>query len=272
VRIISHSLYAGLGGFVGLMVVSTLIPGVSISALGIIVMGALVGGALFAQWVEGSSRLLRPFGYFGTIIGVAIALGVISVLRLTDSWLLCAGFAVAAPAVQALGRLRCLVQGCCHGRASAKATQGIKCWHPSSRVTHLSGMANVPIYPTPLYSIGWNLFIGVILLRLWSLAVPANLVTGLYFILVGLGRFVEEAYRGEPQTPVKAGLRLYHWYSVASVIAGIVVSCIPSPITGGSIAWEPGRLPVALVCGVLSGAAMGVDFPASHKRFARLSG
>ena len=38
-----------------------------------------------------------------------------------------------------------------------------------------------------------------------------SLIVGLYFILSGLGRFVEEAYRGEVQTKIVGGggMRIY---------------------------------------------------------------
>jgi hypothetical protein len=271
VRIINHSIFAALAGLTGLLLVSSLLPESSALAPIIVALASLLGGALFAQWVEGSSKLLRPFGYFGAIIGGLIGVGLASAAVNINGWLLLGAFAVAAPAIQAIGRVRCIIQGCCHGRPTS-VEFGVKHWHPSSRVTHISGLANTPVHATALYSIFWNIVIAAVLLRLWFLGVPANLITGLYFILAGCGRFVEESYRGETQTRIVGGLRIYHWFSVGSVVFGILVSSIPGPQSTTHIAWRWGSLLPALVGGLLSGIAMSVDLPASHKRFARLTG
>ena len=271
-RIINHSLYAGLACFLGLMIVSIILPDASATALLVVTAASLAGGGLFAQTVEGSPGLLRPFGYFGSVIGAAIGMGIAFSLFEINFWQLFGAFAIAAPMIQAVGRLRCLVQGCCHGRASSSESQGIKYWHPSSRVNQIASLAHVSIYPTPLYSIIWNLLIFATLFRLWTLGISASLIAGLYFILVGCGRFIEESYRGEPQTPIVAGLRIYHWYSVAFALIGALVTCLSSSNMIPRLSWHWGFLVPALIGGILAGAAMGVDFPASHRKFARLTG
>lgn len=272
VRIISHSLYSGLAAFIGLSIVGLLLPSIDLISLVLLIVVGIVGGALFAQWVEGSSRLLRPFGYFGTVVGCCLGIVLLSLRPGTDGALLLCVLAIAAPFTQAVGRLRCIAQGCCHGRAAQSELQGIRCWHPSSRVVHLSTLANVPIYPTPLYSILWNLAVGLILIRLWFIAVPENLITGFYFLLVGIGRFVEEAYRGEPQTPKVLGLRLYQWWSIAFVVAGIIVSAIPGNPVLRNVGWRWQLLLPSIAGGILWAIAMSVDFPQSKRRFARLTG
>ncbi len=81
----------------------------------------------------------------------------------------------------------------------------------------------------------------------------------------------EVAYRGEPQTPVFAGLRLYQWAAIASVFAGILITTIKttwpvlSPgLTWGSVAWA------FFMWGFVQ-FLMGIDFPQSQKRFSRLA-
>src|SRR5207248_4708443 len=100
-------------------------------------------------------------GLLGAILGVSIAK-----LAGADTWLLAGACCVAAPWLQALGRLRCLVQGCCHGRL-APDTAGIRYTHPRSRVFRLSSLAGLPVHAAPLYSILCNVFVAVALLRLW---------------------------------------------------------------------------------------------------------
>ncbi|HTY64028.1 MAG TPA: prolipoprotein diacylglyceryl transferase family protein [Acidobacteriota bacterium] len=271
-RIINHGVYAGLGALVGTLMVAALLPQTGAMPLLIMNLGGLLGGAMLAQALEGSSKLLRPFGYFGSIVGCAVALVFLWLSGAIDGWIFCAAFAIAAPVIQAFGRLRCLVQGCCHGQKTQLPSQGIRYCHPSSRVSRLAGMSGVPVYPTPLYSIVWNIVIALVLARLWFLTCSASLIVGLYFILIGLGRFVEESYRGEPQTLIVGRLRIYQWFCIGFLIVGAILTCISSPPAPGSLGWNWHLVPVAWICGLAAWAAMGVDFPASTRRFARLSG
>src|SRR5581483_10458128 len=122
-------------------------------------------------------------------------------------------------------RFRCLVQGCCHG-APTDEKRGICYWRPESRVCRIANFANVPLHPTPLYSMLGNVAIGIILGRMWSAGAAPSLIVGLYLVLAGMARFVEESYRGEPQTPMVRGLRLYQWFALMSLFAGALVMSI----------------------------------------------
>jgi len=264
VRIINHGLYAGLGAFAHVAIAMAAAgPGRGTEVL-ITAFSGLAGAAAWAQWVEGSSRLRRPFGFYGGLFAVAICC-----LFFADRWVLLAAHCLGAPWLQALGRLRCFVNGCCHGAASSPGA-GIRVTEPHSRVTRLAGLAGVPIYPTQLYSIAGNLLLGVFLLHLWISACPLSLVCGVYLMGNGVARFVEEAYRGEPQTRLIAGLRFYQWLAVVSVVWGAVVSSLPASaaaqlaFTGPGLAW-------AAVFGLVAGAALGIDFPDVDRPLARLT-
>jgi prolipoprotein diacylglyceryltransferase len=137
-------------------------------------------------------------------------------------------------------------------------------------VCRLANLNNVPIHATPLYSILWNVFTVLILARLWSLHASLTLIAGLYLILNGLGRFVEEAYRGEPQTPILGRLRIYQWIAIASVVSGAVVTTVStsSAIPNWQFSWI--AVGAAAGFGFVTWFALGVDFPNSNKRFARL--
>ena len=176
---------------------------------------------------------------------------------------------MAAPWIQAIGRLRCLVQGCCHGRPSSENI-GIRFTHPNSRVNKISGLAGVPLHPTQLYSIGTNIFIGLVLIRLFSIGISASFIIGIYFILNGTGRFVEESLRGEAQTPYWAGMRIYQWIAVINILIGILFTTIPCSVV---LVFQPNLLSLflAIGMGILVAIASGVDFPKSNLRFARLT-
>jgi prolipoprotein diacylglyceryltransferase len=231
-------------------------------------VAAVTGAALWAQLLEGSPQLLRPFGYFGGVIGFLLGT-LLAPLVGAEPWLVLGAMAVTAPVLQALGRLRCLVQGCCHGSPTTPSI-GIRYTHPRSRVLRLAGWGGVPLHPTPLYSILANLVIAALLLRLWQLGAPVGLVVGSYFVLTGIARFAEEHYRGEPQTAVRGGLHVYQWLSLLFVPVGAAISVLDSPRAPAAGAVAPGVLVLVAVYALGVCAAYGIDFPRSNRRFARL--
>ena len=109
-------------------------------------------------------------------------------------------------------------------------------------------------------------------MRLWSLGAAYSLVAGAYLILSGIARFVDESYRGEPQTLVIGGLRIYQWLAILSFVVGAVFTTIPSGAAPGFWYWFDIRVLLAAAAfGLSAGFAMGVDFPGSARRFARLA-
>jgi protein-S-isoprenylcysteine O-methyltransferase Ste14/membrane-associated phospholipid phosphatase len=268
IRLINHGGYAAAGTTCAILITGTLLGSRQLGYILLIACTSVVTAGLWAQIIEGSPSLLRPYGYYGGVVGVVLG-GVLAFLIGGDIWSLLGAFGVAGPAVQAWGRLRCLVQGCCHGRET-RGYIGIRYTHPRSRVCRLSNLGGIPVHPAPVYSILWNVVAGVFLLRLWMLGTEPAMIAGLYLILNGLGRFVEEAYRGEPQTPMLGKLRLYQVMSIISVIAGAVLTAVPSHPATVRPAVEPVTVVAALVFGFMTWLAMGVDFPNSNKRFARL--
>jgi len=113
--------------------------------------------------------------------------------------------------------------------------------------------------------------VALVVTRLYLLHVPAAPVGGVYLILSGAGRFVEEACRGEPQTPVIRGLRLYQWIAVATVVLGAVVTTVHGSPMPPSPALHASSPLVALLCGIGAWFLTGVDLPESNRRFARLT-
>jgi hypothetical protein len=268
VRLLSHGVYAAAAALACLLG-SAWLAGPA-TAYGVMLAGALgiLGAALWAQLLEGSPQLLRPYGYFGGVLGFLLG-AALAPLAGARPWYVIAAMAATGPVMQVIGRMRCLVQGCCHGRPAAEWV-GIRCVHPRSRVTRLARLGGVPIHPTPLYSILSNLVIGGLLLRLWWLGASASLLVGGYFVLTGITRFAEEHYRGEPQTAVVGGLHVYQWLALAFIAGGAAVTLLPSPAVP-----TPGRIGAALVGWALVYAlavyaAYGLDFPRSNRRFSRL--
>lgn len=270
VRIINHGAYAAVGVFLGIVIIETLLGPGKTSIPVSIYAGGTIGAALWAQWIEGSPALLRPLGFYGGMIGTVLGGILAARLSATNIWFVLSALVVAAPWIQGIGRLRCLVQGCCHGRP-ADSNIGIRYHHPLSRVYRIDSLRGIPIHPTPLYSLLWNIVIALFVTRLYLLHTTTAMVAGVYLILSGLGRFVEEAYRGEPQTRVFGGLRLYQWIAIVTVVVGAFITTLTStPLTpqpvpyASSITW-------AAVCGIFAWIVTGVDLPDSNLRFSRLT-
>lgn len=271
VRIINHGVYAGLSGFAGYMIFGSILGTANLVPALFISISSLVMAGIWAQFVEGSDKLLRPFGYYGSVIGAIVGALIVDRWFGLPTFVSLGALSVAAPLIQALGRFRCLVQGCCHG-GQAPEHMGIRVTEPNSRVCRLAELCGAPVYPTPVYSIIGNLFIGLIVFRLANVGAPGSFIFGIYLILSSVARFVEEAYRGEPQTPMFGGLKIYQWISIVLLIVGSILTMIPSErvsLTGAGadyLTWI-----FAVIFGLVAGAAMGVDLPGSNKRFTRLT-
>ena len=270
-RIINHSLYSGLGGAIAVGILSY-VMGNPFAALVLLACG-LVGAAVFAQVLWGSNTLARPYGYWGAVIGGGVG-GLIVTFVFGIPFITIALAAVlCAPFAQAIGRLRCLVQGCCHGTVTTKDL-GIRIWQSQSRVVVISGLKGQYILDTQLYSILFNIPLGFLLWSLWlSQDVSSSFIIGLYFILTGIERFTEDAYRGEIQTRFRKGLRENQWIALGALLIGIALTMIPTSLPGN----PAGALNLVLFAtmvagGFLAAFAMSMDFPKSTLRYSRLSG
>src|SRR5690606_3237475 len=241
-----------------------------ILTLALVTMTTFIGGILWGQLIEGSPRLLRPFGYFGAIGGGIVGILIAIIVTETDIFSLLAAFALASPLTQAVGRVRCLVQGCCHGKPASG--DGILYTNPHSRVCRSGAFKDERLHNTQLYSILSNIALFLILWRLWYGDASASLITGFYFLLTGIQRFVEEAYRGEVQTKYYGGLRFYQWLAVLFVVGGIVITWVessaPVPLT---FANTGSLVLISLGGGLLWSFGMSMDFPSSNVRFSKLS-
>ena len=269
VRIINHGIYVGLGSFAGILFCGLLVG--QAYAWGILIFAFVVTvfAALWAQLIEGSDKLKRPFGYYGALVGILFASAILWWMGY-NGWVIIGVISVVMTWVQATGRLRCLVNGCCHGKPTSNTNLGIRYFHSRSRVCNISGLKGKYLHPTQVYSILWLFVVGFLLLALWLNKFSYSFIFGMYLILTSTGRFVEEAYRGEVQTPVWKGLRLYQWAAIISVITGIVFTTINVQLAElrPGYGWE--IWVAAFLGGFFIFFAMGVDFPRSNARFSRL--
>ncbi len=271
VRVISHAVYAFGIGAVG-AAIGSYILGNPLAVL-LEMACAVVGAAVYAQLSWGSNALLRPFGYWGAVLGLFVGMFLAYGLFHIPLSELALATALAAPFAQVSGRLRCLAQGCCHGVVTDERF-GIRVWQPQSRVVVLSGLKGQWILITQLYSMLFNFLLGCLLWAMWlAKSFPAWLIVGMYLILTGVERFAEDGYRGETQTRTILGLKEPQWLAIGGLLVGALIAVLPSSLPFS----PPGQFDLALVLTALAGGlldafAMSIDFPKSTLRFSRLSG
>jgi prolipoprotein diacylglyceryltransferase len=174
---------------------------------------------------------------------------------------------MTAPWFNILWRIRCLAKGCCYGKLSNDWI-GIRFTHPNSQVNKSSELKGAFLHPTQLYSIGTNLITGLMLYRFYNLGMSSTFITGMYFLLTGMGRFVEMSYRGEAQTHGWAGIRISQWIVLINILIGVVFTIIPGTKMA-AFSPNPGSLCLAIAMGVLATIVYGIDFPIFKDRLAR---
>jgi protein-S-isoprenylcysteine O-methyltransferase Ste14 len=270
-RILGYGLWAALANTAALSVVSAVMGPDKLGLIYSTAAAGLAGAFLWARLCEHPATQMRPFGFYGGMFAIwaAAAASPLFGVAPSEAQRLLAAYCLATPFLQGIGRVRCLTQGCCHG-APADEHVGIRYRLPLSRVTK-AGLDGVPLHPTPLYSILWNGVVALALLRLWWSGAGPEPLCGTWLVLSGLGRFVEESYRGEPQTPIIAGLRLYQWVATATLIAGAILLAMPPgpPLPAPRIGLV--EIAAAVVGGAVAWFAYGADFPESSRPYSRLT-
>lgn len=270
-RVISHAGWSALAMFCGSLLTLYLAgPGYAAEVLFVSLAG-LAGAGIWGYALEGGHRLARPFGYFGGLLGVTLVLGILLLAEDAERVAtLVASVAVGGAIAQALGRGRCLVQGCCHG-SPTQGGHGIRVRNERSRVVALAGLGGKRIHATQLYSMLSNCAIAIVLLRLCTTGALATTVAGAYLVLASMARFAEEGYRGEPQTPRLAGLAIYQWLALGMTLCGVALSGVGGPRVHVAAELAAASVGISLVLGLVAAVALSVDFPESKKPLSRLT-
>jgi len=124
--------------------------------------------------------------------------------------------AMGIPIGHAIGRLGCLVGGCCYGKATDCALGII---YPES---NLAAPSLIKVHPVQLYESIANLAIFLILLLVFSKHKRKGLISGVYFILYGIARFVLEFFRADFRGNIGI-LSTSQFISVFIIIIGIIL-------------------------------------------------
>jgi phosphatidylglycerol:prolipoprotein diacylglycerol transferase len=171
-----------------------------------IIVSALVGAKLLLLIVDvrrytGSARdlleLARSGGVFygGLLAAVAVALWYLRRHRL-PLWTTADVFAPGIALGHAVGRLGCLMAGCCFGRPTS--LPWAITFHDPVAAANVGTPLGVPLHPTQVYEAGAEALILFALLAFERRGRPfPGRTFWVYMLLYGVSRFVIEFYRGD---------------------------------------------------------------------------
>jgi phosphatidylglycerol:prolipoprotein diacylglycerol transferase len=106
-------------------------------------------------------------------------------------------FFVGIPLVHGIGRLACLLGGCCYG-APTDMPWGIV-YSDEIAHQHNGTPLGVPVHPTPLYEFFLELVNFAVVWRLWKRGPRPWVIPATWALLYGAERFVIEFFRGDPR-------------------------------------------------------------------------
>ncbi len=165
--------------------------------------------------------------FYGGLIGALVALALFArrhrepLLDLLDL------VAVALPLGHAIGRIGCLLNGCCHGRVwprwgGIRFPSGSLAWQEQVDAGLLPAAAarSLPVAPTQLIEAAANALLFVLLFSLFRRQPGRGRVTAAYLIGYGLIRLLVECGRGDPRMSV-VGLSIGQVLSVVAVAVGV---------------------------------------------------
>lgn len=161
------------------------------------VVGGLVGGRMayvIYYWERFMANPREILGFqglaqLGMIIGIVVAaLIYMAVTRMRFSTLLRIGdvFMVGALLALAIGRVGCTLNGCCHGQPSPFNFFPLAVMY-TPRDSISPEYWNVPLYPTQIYHVMWNLIVFGVVWRLRDRLKPAGALLFFGFCLYAVG-------------------------------------------------------------------------------------
>ncbi|MEO6212946.1 MAG: prolipoprotein diacylglyceryl transferase [Vicinamibacterales bacterium] len=171
-----------------------------------IIISALVGAKLLLLIVEWDTftrdwrelfTLMRSGGVFygGLIAAVAVALWYLRRHRM-PMWTVTDAFAPGIALGHVIGRMGCLLAGCCFGRPTD--VPWAITFHSEYAAQNVGTPLNIPLHPTQLYEAAAELLILVFLLVTERKGRPfAGRTFWGYLCLYGISRFIIEFYRGD---------------------------------------------------------------------------
>lgn len=116
---------------------------------------------------------------------------------------------------QGFGRIGCFLAGCCYGRQT-------DAWYGVTFPEGGLAPSGVALIPTQLISSAGDFLLGIFLIFLAGKKRNRGMITGLYFLLYAVGRFLVEFLRNDPRGNVGA-LSTSQFIAIFMAAAGILL-------------------------------------------------
>jgi phosphatidylglycerol:prolipoprotein diacylglycerol transferase len=188
------------------------------------IIGSRIAYVIF-HWTRFSLRPLDIIKYWegglmfhgGLFLGLALVL-ILSALKRINPLVLGDALAPGLALGQGLGRVGCLIAGCCHGFPAPSS-------FPFTLTFPIGSLApsGLPLYPTQIMEGAGLFLITLILLLLIKFTRPAGLIMASYLTLAGLLRFVVDNFRGDYRGPRTYGLVPTSWSALFICAAGLIL-------------------------------------------------
>ena len=160
-------------------------------------------------------NLTNGFVLYGGIIGGCIGADIYCRKKKLSFW---EYFDLAAPAIavaQGIGRIGCLMAGCCYGKETT-------CPIGITFKESLSAPNGVRLHPTQIYSSIGDFIIALILFSFAKKERKDGQVSGLYMILYSIGRFFIEFLRDDPRGDIGI-FSTSQFICIFVLISGIII-------------------------------------------------
>ncbi len=168
------------------------------------------------DWKTLIPRLLQGgFVFYGGLIGGVLGLYVYSKSFKISFKKLCMILIPVVPIFHSIGRIGCLMAGCCHGR-EYNGFGSITFYNTNLAPT------GVPLFPMQIVESICNLMIFLIILLTYKKFKGTYKTVALYAVLYSVVRFVLEFYRGDAVRGIIV-LSTSQWISIALFMVGITL-------------------------------------------------
>lgn len=193
-------------------------------------LGALIGAKLLfvllnwnqlgATAAQKFSTIIRDFRYgfvfFGGMITAVCALTIYIKKKKLPFFKVADFMIVGLPLGHALGRIGCLLAGCCYGRPTS-LPWGVTFTDPHSLVA--PELLGLPLHPTQLYESIANLILFFFLHKLYNKPHKDGMILLMYVACYSLLRFCIEFFRGDYRGIFVLGLSPSQWIAVCISLA-----------------------------------------------------
>lgn len=184
-----------------------------INLAGYAIVGSLIGSKLLAllcaapaiisnwdkliwNWELINLLLSTGFVYYGGLLGVVVMFYIYSRQFKVDFRNITEMLAPAVPCFHIFGRIGCYITGCCYG------------------IGH---------FPIQIVESAMNLAICVILIIIQNKNIAKGKTFILYMFMYGVGRFILEFFRGDPERGFIGPLSVSQWISAVVIIIGVIL-------------------------------------------------